>query len=124
MAAVLTVGSISAFAEPISFSICRSDGVKAVAYNTKDLSGSTWYISNNNTSYSNFIENGDIIGFKVKGRYNDVAYSDYHTFSRFVSSYPLSYTSTPALGTNLKLNAQVDSNGQYSCMQYEGEWVS
>ncbi len=124
MAAVLTVGSIPAFAKPISFSICRSEGVKTVEYNTKDVSGSTWYISNFDTTYSNFVENRDVIGFKTKGRYNDVAYSDYHTFSRFVNRYPLAYTSTPASGADLKLNAQVDSDGQFSCMQYEGEWVS
>lgn len=124
MAAVLTVGSIPAFAKPISFSINRSDGVKEVAYNTKDVSGSTWYISNFNTTYSNFVENRDVIGFKAKGRYNDVSYSDYHTFSKFVNRYPLSYTSTPASGAALKLNAQIDSVGQFSSMQYEGEWGS
>ena len=124
MAAVLTVGAIPASAEALIFEINRSESAKPVAYNTKDIAGSTWYISNFRTTYSNFIEDRDVIGFKVKGKNNDVPYSSYHTFSKFVNDYPLAYTSTPENGAPLKLNAQIDSAGQFDNIRYEGQWRS
>ncbi len=119
---MLMCGS-TCFAKGIAFKITRSEGVKQVATNTKDLSGSVWYISNQNTTYSNFIQNKDVIGFRVK-RESGASASAYHTFSRFVNRYSLPYTNTPNQGEPLKLNAQIDSEGQYDEIKFEGEWIS
>lgn len=122
--AALVFGSITASAMDIQFGIYRSDGVVWVASNTKDLSGSNFQISNLDTDYSNFIEGADVIGFRVKNPAGTVSYSAYHTFSNFVNRYSLPYTTTPTSGANLRLNAQVDSAGQYDYIQYDGEWIS
>ena len=125
MTCVLTMlmcGS-TCFAKGIAFQITRSEGVKQVTTNTKDLSGSVWYISNLDTTYSNFKEDKDVIGFKVKNT-SDASVSAYHTFSKFVYRYSLPYTSTPAQGATLRLNTQIDSKGQYNTIKFEGEWIS
>jgi len=124
MAAVLTVGSIPAFAKDISFSIYKTNGEITVDTNTKDLSGSTWYISNQNKGGSNFIEDKDVIDFRVMNSSASSAYSGYHSFSKFVDRYPLLYTTTPSMGTSLTLRALVDNNGQYNYIHYVGEWVA
>ena len=99
--------------------------------NTKDLSGSVWKISNFDTAYSNFVPSTDpidgkydVIGFKVWNSNSTVAYSDYHTFSRFVNRYELPYATTPASGAPLRLNGRVDSTGFFSAINFEGEWIS
>ncbi len=101
---MLMCGS-TCFAKDIKFEITKSAGVQQVATNTKDLSGSVWKISNQNTTYSNFSENKDVIGFRVK-RASGASASAYHTFSKFVYRYSLPYSSTPAQGETLKLNTQ------------------
>jgi hypothetical protein len=124
LVATLIFGSMTASAMSIQFNISKSDGAVWVASNTKDLSGSNFQISNMNTSYSNFVEDADVIGFRVKNPAGTVSYSGYHTFSKFVYRYSLPYTTTPATSASLRLNAQVDSAGQYNNVQYEGEWIS
>jgi hypothetical protein len=125
MLTVLVFGSMTASAKDIQFEIYRSDGVVWVASNTKDLSGNQFKISNLDTADSDFIEDEDVIGFKVKDYWDDnVSYSRYHTFSRFVDRYPLWYTTTPDMSTYLGLNAQIDSEGQHDSINYEGEWIS
>lgn len=119
---MLMCGS-TCFAKGITFQITKSEGVKQVTTNTKDLSGSVWKISNLNTSYSNFVEDKDVIGFKAK-RASGASASAYHTFSKFVYRYSLPYTSTPAQGETLKLNTQIDSKGQYNSIKFDGEWIS
>ena len=119
---MLMCGS-TCFAKGIAFQITKSDGVKQVTTNTKDLSGSVWKISNMDTTYSNFVEDKDVIGFKSK-RASGASASAYHTFSKFVYRYSLPYTSTPAQGETLKLNTQIDSKGQYDSIKFEGEWIS
>lgn len=119
---MLMCGS-TCFAKGITFNITKSEGVKRVATNTKDLAGSEWKISNLDTTYSDFIEDEDVIGFKVKNA-SDTPVSRYHTFSKFVYRYPLPYTSTPGQGSSLKLNAQIDSRGQHNSIAYDGEWIS
>lgn len=122
--AFLVFGSITASAKVIQFEIYRSDGAVWVASNTKDLSGSNFQISNLDTAYSNFVENEDVIGFRVKDPAGTVSYSGYHKFSKFVYRYAIPYTSTPGLGASLRLNSQIDSTGQYDYIQYDGEWIS
>jgi len=122
--AVFAFGSTTAFAKQLHFEIFRSDGVVWVESNTKDLSGDKFYISNLDTVYSNFIEDQDVIGFRVKNPEATVSYSDYHTFSKFVYRYPLTYITTPTKGASLRLNAQIDSKGMYDYIKFEGEWVS
>lgn len=113
----------TAYAKTIAFEINKSDGAILVTTNTKDLSGSEWKISNSNTTYSNFIENSDVIGFRTRNT-SGTALSAYHTFSKFVYRYSLPYTTTPATGQTLRLHSQVDSTGQYNNIKFEGEWVS
>ncbi len=115
--------STTAFAKDITFTITKSQGAVQVATNSKDLSGSTWYISNFDSADSDFIEGEDVIGFKAFTA-SGTAVSTYHTFGNFVNRYPLSYTSTPSTGASLYLNAQVDSTGAYSSITFDGEWVS
>jgi hypothetical protein len=115
---------MTASAMDIHFEIYRSDGVVWVASNTKDLSGDQFYISNLDTADSNFVEDEDVIGFRVKNPAGTVSYSGYHTFSRFVDRYPLEYTTTPDTGASLRLNAQIDSEGEYDYIEYDGEWIS
>lgn len=122
--AALVFGSMTASAMSIQFDITRSDGVVWVASNTKDLSGSNFQISNTDTAYSDFVEGEDVIGFRVKNPAGTVSYSGYHTFSNFVYRYSLPYTTTPAMSASLRLNAQIDSEGQYDSISYEGEWIS
>jgi|GEM_PF-3016527 len=124
LVSVFVFGSITSFAMDISFDIDRSDGVVWVASNTKDLSGSQFMISNLDTSYSNFVEDSDVIGFKVKNPAGTVSYSGYHTFSKFVYRYNLTYTTTPAMNSSLRLNSQIDSQGLYDNIRYDGEWIS
>lgn len=119
---MLMCGS-TCFAKEIKFPITRSEGVKQVATNTKDLPGSVWKISNLDTAYSNFVEDKDVIGFKAK-RASGASASGYHTFSKFVYRYSLPYTNTPDLRESLKLNAQIDSKGQFDSIKFEGEWIS
>jgi len=122
--AALVFDSMTASAMDIHFEIYRSDGVVWVASNTKDLSGDQFYISNLDTADSNFVEDEDVIGFRVKNPAGTVSYSGYHTFSRFVDRYPLEYTTTPDTGASLRLNAQIDSEGEYDYIEYDGEWIS
>ncbi len=124
LVATLVFGSITASAKSISFNISKDDGAVSVATNTKDLSGSYFQISNLDTEYSNFIEDKDVIGFKVKNSAGTTSYSAYHTFSKFVYRHSLSYTTTPSSGASLKLNAQVDSTGLFNNIKFEGEWIS
>ena len=124
MLAALVFDSMTASAMDIHFEIYRSDGVVWVASNTKDLSGDQFYISNLDTADSNFVEDEDVIGFRVKNPAGTVSYSGYHTFSRFVDRYPLEYTTTPDTGASLRLNAQIDSEGEYDYIEYDGEWIS
>jgi hypothetical protein len=119
----LAFGSVTAFAKTIQFEIYRSDGVVWVASNTKDLSGSK-RIYLFDTSSSNFIEDEDVIGFRVKNPAGTVSYSDYHRFSRFVDEYPLSYITTPTKGASLRLNSQIDSKGKYDYIKFDGEWIA
>jgi hypothetical protein len=124
MLTVLVFGSMTASAKDIQFEIYRSDGVVWVASNTKDLSGNQFKISNLDTADSDFIEDAYVIGFRVKDSAGKVSYSAYHRFSRFVKRYPLSYTTTPNLHEYLRLNAQIDNEGQYDHIKYDGEWIS
>ena len=66
LAMVSSMFTVTAHAQPLKFYVTKSMGVKTVQTNTKDISGSTFWITNSNTSYSNFVENDDVIGFKVK----------------------------------------------------------
>lgn len=123
--ALATLGSMTAFAKPISFDIYRTDGVIQVASNTKDVTGDYFRISNFKPAESYyFIEDKDVIGFRVKNPAGTISYSKYHTFSKFVDRYPLKYLSTPAMRASLRLNSQIDSTGQYDFIRFTGEWIS
>ena len=126
-ALIASMFTITAYAKPLHFYITKSNGVQMVQTNKKDRTDSKWLITNSNTSYSDFVENSDVIGFKVKD-YTDYhignSMSSYHTFSRFVNNWPLSYTTVPIMRQDLALNAQIDSKGAYNYIHFEGAWYA
>ena len=124
MLGLISMTSLTSFAKPLKFDIRRDDGAVIITDNTKDLSGDQWKVSNFDTEYSNFIEDKDVIGFRVRDQIVGNTYSYYHTFSRFVYRYPLTYYEVPAMGQKLRMKSQIDSAGDYSYIKFEGEWIS
>ena len=120
--AILAGGS-TAFAKTIRFEVYRDEGATQVTTNRKEIAGSKWYVSNQDTSYSNFKENKDVIDFRTLNKNND-AISTWHSFSKFVYRYALNYTSTPANNAELRLNSRVNSKSEYVWIAYEGEWLT
>lgn len=114
----------TAFAKNIQFTAWKGDLATYVDTNTKDLSGSQWKISNQQKAPSDFIQDQDVVGFKVWNPGCTTAYSGYHTFSKFVDKYSLPYSTTPAMNTTLRLNAQIDSSSAHSHATFVGEWIS
>lgn len=66
LAMVSSIFTVTAQTRSLNFYIIKSMEIQTVQTNTKDRTDYKWTITNSDTSVSNFIEDEDIIGFKVK----------------------------------------------------------
>jgi hypothetical protein len=111
----------SALAKEIKFAITKQDGSVYITDNRKDLPGSYWEISNVDAGYSDFVENFDVIGFRVRD-VNDNYMSDYEEITEFCYRKQLPYTTLPTQGSALRLRAQIADRSFYNSLKFEGEW--
>ncbi len=76
-----------------------------------------WYISldtvNSRTGRANNMSSTNIFGCKMHRNYNDTV-DTYHTFSNYVSAYPIGYSSTVYKNDVMHMVAKKDSNSTSS----------
>lgn len=121
VAVMVTAFSSVASAKSLDFILYRNNGAVRVTNNTKDVSGSTWKMSNN--SGSGFIANNDVLGFKVWNYGITTPYTGYKPIKTF-GTFTYGYTKTPFKGEAIALRGMVDSTSKRGTVPYRGSWVS
>lgn len=115
VAALLPVGAMAANHE-FSFSFSNLANQTTASYQKSD-SEQHWYVSldkiNSNTGIANTLGETNILGLRMNQK--GVGYvSEYHTFSNYVTSYQLDYTSTVTTSMYLYMGAKKDSDSTSS----------
>lgn len=115
IAALLPIGAMAANHE-FSFSFSNLANKTTASYQKSD-SEQHWYVSldqtNRETGVANTLGQTNILGLRMNQK--GVGYvSDYHTFSNYVTSYRLDYTSTVTTSMYLYMGAKKDSDSTSS----------
>lgn len=109
---LLSTGTAFAANHDFSFSFSNVTATQTTSSYAKSDNDQHWYLSldttNANTGVANTMSSANIFGCKMH-RSSGTDSSTYHTFSNYVSSYPLDYTVSVASGDSMYLAGKKDN---------------
>lgn len=116
---VMALGSMTAMAANHDFSFTfRNLSNQTTENMNKSDDEQNWYVSldtkNKDTGVANTMSDTNILGLRMNSDTTRSYVSKYHTFSNYVTSYKLAYTSEVTTSTDLYMGAKKDSSSTSS----------